>query len=77
MAPPPKDSLDNKLGKDGKLTPEERQRRMDNNLCLFCGNAGHRATDCQKRKRSEAAAKAKARAATAEPTADAKPSSEN
>ncbi|KAI0349355.1 hypothetical protein OH77DRAFT_1582321, partial [Trametes cingulata] len=26
-----------KLGKDGKLTPEERQRRLANNLCLFCG----------------------------------------
>lgn len=26
----------------GKLTPQERQRRMTNNLCLYCGQAGHR-----------------------------------
>ena len=38
----PKPSLDliGKLGKDGKLTPQERQRRMDNSLCLFCGKPG-------------------------------------
>ncbi|EEH10926.1 predicted protein [Histoplasma capsulatum G186AR] len=36
-----------------KLTMEERQRRMDNNLCLFCGEAGHILKDCNKtRKRS-------------------------
>jgi Zinc knuckle len=37
-----------KLGKDGKLTPHERQRRMDSNLCLFCGKGGHMAKDCTK-----------------------------
>ena len=35
--------LSSKLGKDGKLTPQERQHRMDNKLCLFCGNSGHQA----------------------------------
>src|ERR1700735_5093066 len=30
-----------KLGKDGKLTPQERQRHFDNNLCMFCGGIGH------------------------------------
>jgi retrotransposon gag protein len=34
------------LGKDGKLTPQERQRRFDNNLCLFCGGIGHRVNNC-------------------------------
>ena len=29
--------LSSKLGKDGKLTPQERQCRLDKNLCLFCG----------------------------------------
>ena len=45
-----------KLGKDGKLTPQERQRRIDKNLCLCCGASGHRASDCPK---CQAAAKAR------------------
>jgi hypothetical protein len=58
--------LSTKLGKDGKLTPEERQRRFNLNLCMFCGLFGHRASDCPK-----AAAAKKARAAkTAEPKPD-------
>ncbi|KAJ3004040.1 hypothetical protein NUW54_g5000 [Trametes sanguinea] len=32
-----------KLGKDGKLTQEERQCWFANNLCLFCGGPGHTA----------------------------------
>jgi hypothetical protein len=39
------------LGPDGKLNPEERQRRLDNNLCLFCGQGKHSAIDCPKRKK--------------------------
>ena len=54
-------SISDKLGKDGKLTPQERQRRFDNNLCMFCGGVGHTAKDCNKA--SSSAAKAKARAA--------------
>jgi hypothetical protein len=38
--------LTDKLSKDGKLTPEERQRHFDNNLCLVCGKPGHVAKDC-------------------------------
>ena len=38
-----------KLGKDGKLSPEERKRRFENNLCLFCGGAGHSAAACPKK----------------------------
>src|SRR5882724_11986786 len=37
-----------KLGKDGKLTPQERQHRLDNKLCLFCGTSRHVAKDCPK-----------------------------
>src|SRR6202045_2642053 len=44
-----KPHLEGKLGADGKLTPEERQQRFDNNLCLFCGAAGHKANKCRKR----------------------------
>ena len=28
------------------LTPEERAHRVANNLCLYCGKSGHRASDC-------------------------------
>src|SRR5882672_9789694 len=44
----PDPDLSSKLGKDSKLTPQERQRRLDNNLCLFCGTSGHVAKDCPK-----------------------------
>jgi hypothetical protein len=33
------------------LTPQERQYRMSNNLCLYCGKAGHRASDCPLKKK--------------------------
>ena len=56
-------ALSDKLGKDGKLTPQERQRRFDNNLCMFCSRTGHSARDCPKS--SSSTSKAKARAAQA------------
>ena len=40
--------LSDKLGKDGKLTPQERQHQFDNQLCLFCEGAGHTAKECPK-----------------------------
>jgi hypothetical protein len=43
------------LGKDRKLTPEEGQRRMDNQLCLVCTQSGHRARECPKAKLARAA----------------------
>ncbi|KAE8262024.1 hypothetical protein A4X09_0g7552 [Tilletia walkeri] len=30
----------------GPLTEAEKQRRRDNNLCLYCGGSGHMATTC-------------------------------
>ena len=33
-----------------KLTDEEKQRRKTNNLCLYCGDSGHRRDSCPKRK---------------------------
>ncbi|KAI0354463.1 hypothetical protein OH77DRAFT_1404968 [Trametes cingulata] len=58
-----------KLGKVGKLTPEERQRRFANNLCLFCRGAGHSASACPKKTSSAS----KARAAKATPAQDPAP----
>ena len=55
--------LQGKLGKDGKLTAEERQRRFDNKLCMFCGGTGHMARDCPKRNKDQ-----KARSATIKTT---------
>ena len=49
------------LGKDGKLTEEERQRRIKEKLCMFCGRPGHMAKDCPKS--TSKSAKTKARAA--------------
>ena len=56
-----KSDLDDKIGKDGKLTVAERARRFANNLCLFCGGVGHTAKECPKS--SSSASKAKGRAA--------------
>ena len=50
--------LSDKLGKDGKLTSQERQQRFDNNLCMFCGRSGHVAKECPKSSSSSAKARA-------------------
>ena len=44
----PKLTISDTLGKDGKLTAQERQRRFDNNLCLCCGGTGHKVKECPK-----------------------------
>jgi hypothetical protein len=52
--PKPKDSkpttlcvdLSGKLDSKGKLTQQEWQRRIDKNLCLFCGGSGHWTDTC-------------------------------
>ena len=41
--------LTNKLGKDRKLTADERKRRLDNNLCMFCRGTGHFTDNCPKK----------------------------
>jgi retrotransposon gag protein len=33
-----------------RLTPEERLRRLSNNLCLYCGGAGHYSRSCPNRR---------------------------
>ena len=58
-----------KLGKDGKLTQEERQRRFANNLCLFCGGAGHVSAVCPKK----SATPAKGRAAQTSESSELQP----
>ncbi|KIM55475.1 hypothetical protein SCLCIDRAFT_134623 [Scleroderma citrinum Foug A] len=56
------------LGKDGKLTEEERQWCIKDKLCMFCGQPGHMVKDCPKS--TSKSTKTKARAAKVEtPTA--------
>ena len=64
--PKPTSTLALKLGKDGRLTQEERQCHMDNNLCLFFGKPSHIAKECLK----ATSAATKARAATVEKALD-------
>src|SRR5882672_1636616 len=65
--------LSSKLGKDGKLTPQERQRQLDNKLCLFCSASGHIAKDCPK----STSASSKARASKTEQDKSASTSSDS
>ena len=61
---PAKSATSDAVTKDGKLTQQERQHCMTNNLCMYCGGIGHKASECSKSNSS--AAKAKGRAAKAE-----------
>ena len=72
--PPASAPLTDKLGKDGKLTPEERKRRLDNKLCLFCRQGGHTAANCPKSSSNASKAKACAVqvASSSDPPSDSK-----
>ena len=43
------DYLETQKQKHGKLTKEERERRIKNQLCLYCGEPGHKVNSCSKR----------------------------
>src|SRR3979490_257615 len=51
---PTRTDISDKLGKDGKLLPKERQRRIDNNICLLCGADSHKVAECPKSTRARA-----------------------
>lgn len=47
--PAPMDLDASKTRKFKPLTPQEKQYRRDNNLCMYCGTAGHRAAECPRK----------------------------
>ena len=51
--------------KRGQLSDNEKLRRRNNNLCMFCGNPGHWATACPNKKNKNTN-RPPAKAATAE-----------
>ncbi|KAG6325739.1 hypothetical protein ID866_13350 [Astraeus odoratus] len=59
-------NLAGKLGKDSKLTPEEKKQCLDNKLCMFCREDGHFSNNCPK-KANKGKAKAHATNATQSP----------
>ena len=60
------------LGKDGKLTEEERQQHIKDKLCMFCGQPGHMARDCPKSTSKSSKAKACAAKAVTPTAAESK-----
>ena len=45
----PRVDLSDKLGRDGKLNSNERKRRIDHNLCLYCGLKDHKVDGCPRK----------------------------
>ena len=66
-----KPNLSSELGKDGKLTSKEHACQFTNNLCMFCGGTGHKASECPKN--TSSTSKAKAWAANAKEASSAAP----
>ena len=64
--------LNDKLGKDGKLTAAERKHCLDNNLCMFCRGTGHFTDKCSKKSTN-----AKARTVVIEKSTESRRSDSN
>jgi len=41
--------LSSKLASNGKLTSNERKKRLENNLCLYCSAEDHKLDSCPKK----------------------------
>ena len=48
--PPGPPQPNQSTGPRPRLTPEERKRRFDNKLCLYCGRSGHFQKNCRAKK---------------------------
>ncbi|ORZ33786.1 hypothetical protein BCR44DRAFT_350387 [Catenaria anguillulae PL171] len=58
LAPSSYDAGDDKMVVDalqmrGPISDAEKQRRLDNNLCLYCGKPGHSANACPNKRRNK------------------------
>lgn len=42
-------TLSKLLNSDGRLKAEEKAKRAEKGLCLYCGGAGHKVEDCTKK----------------------------
>ena len=49
--------IDGTSMKRSPITAEERKRRIDNNLCLYCASSDHRRINCTARLATEQCAK--------------------
>jgi len=45
----PQVDLSSKLASNSKLTSDERKKRLENNLCLYCGARDHKLDSCPKK----------------------------
>ena len=62
--------LSSKLASNGKLTSDERKKRLENNLCLYCGAGDHKLDSCPK-KQTTVSPKGRSASATADTPAAA------
>ena len=58
----PKTNNNSTLTREGHIKPDEYRRRKENNLCLYCGEAGHPRDKCPKSKPREDKPKVELRA---------------
>ena len=65
-----KKDLTDKLGKDGRLCMDKRKRRMEKNLCLYCGAGGHSAKDCCKASSAKGRASQPVASSSTQPASD-------
>lgn len=64
-----KPSYTRNLNNDGKLKDAERERRLRDNLCLYCGQPGHISVNCLRRKNPSSGSETRARQAnTSQPS---------
>jgi len=57
--------LSSKLANNGKLTSNECKKRLENNLCLYCGAGDHKLDSCPK-KQTTVSPKGRSASATAD-----------
>ena len=66
----PQVDLSSKLASNGKLTSDEHKKRLENNLCLYCGAGDHKLDSCPK-KQTTVSPKGRSASATADSLAAA------